>query len=84
MTKKPDSPDAVTGAGTGPEPIAGVSARQAFTVRLPGFISNDDVLGLGDAVARAAAGIGFRSCGGCARRAAQLNQWIHFAGRRQG
>jgi hypothetical protein len=46
-----------------------------FKVRLPGFVSDTEI-GLGDLVSRAAASVSIRPCGGCARRAAALNQWI--------
>jgi hypothetical protein len=50
--------------------------------RLPGFINDDDV-GLGDAIKRATSYIGIKPCGGCGRRAAALNQWFVFSGRRK-
>lgn len=53
---------------------------QAF--RLPGFINDDDV-GLGDAITRVTSYIGIKPCGGCGRRAAALNQWFVFSGRRK-
>jgi hypothetical protein len=53
---------------------------QPFRVRLPGFVA-DDTVGLGDAIARATARIGFRPCDGCHRRAAALNRWLVFTGR---
>ena len=51
-------------------------------LRLPGFI-NDDEVGLGDAIKRATSYIGIKPCGGCGRRAAALNQWFFFSGRRK-
>ena len=51
-------------------------------LRLPGFINDDDV-GLGDAIKRATSYIGIKPCGGCGRRAAALNQWLVFSGRRK-
>ena len=56
---------------------------KAFTVRLPGFVA-DHAIGLGDVVSRVATRVGFTACGGCTRRAAQMNQWISFTGRRSG
>jgi hypothetical protein len=56
-------------------------ARQPHRVRLPGFISDEDI-GLGDVVKRATYAIGIRACGGCERRAAALNRWMVFSGRR--
>ena len=49
----------------------------AHRVRLPGFITEDQV-GLGDALKRATTWLGIRRCGGCERRAAALNRWIAF------
>ena len=51
-------------------------------VRLPGFISEDEV-GLGDVIKRATYAVGLKPCGGCERRAATLNRWISFSSRRQ-
>jgi hypothetical protein len=51
-------------------------------VRLPGFVG-DEPVGLGDAVKRATSRVGIRPCGGCAKRAAALNRWVEFTGRRQ-
>ena len=51
-------------------------------LRLPGFI-NDDEIGLGDVIQRAASYVGIKPCGGCGRRAAALNQWFVFSGRRK-
>jgi hypothetical protein len=50
-------------------------------VRLPGFVSDEDV-GLGDVVKRATSTFGIRPCGGCERRAAALNRWLVFHSRR--
>lgn len=49
-------------------------------VRLPGFVSEDT--GLGDVISRAAQTLGIPRCGGCARRAVALNQWLVFKARR--
>ncbi|PWT83298.1 MAG: hypothetical protein C5B57_07145 [Blastocatellia bacterium] len=51
--------------------------RPAHRVRLPGFISDENI-GLGDAIQRATSYIGLRPCGGCKRRAAVLNRWLVF------
>jgi hypothetical protein len=53
-------------------------ARQPFRVRLPGFLEDEEV-GLGEVIRRATSIAGVRPCGGCARRAAQLDQWLVFA-----
>jgi len=55
--------------------------RQPYRVRLPGFISGEDV-GLGDVIKRATSAVGIRPCGSCERHAATLNRWITFSGRR--
>ncbi len=54
---------------------------QPYRVRLPGFISEEQV-GLGDTIKRATSAVGIRPCGGCARRATALNRWMVFFGRR--
>ena len=51
--------------------------RSPYRVRLPGFAADRSV-GLGDAVSGVARALGFRPCGGCARRAAALNRWVVF------
>jgi hypothetical protein len=56
------------------------SERQAYRVRLPGFIVDEDI-GLGDAIKNVTYALGIRSCGGCERRAAALNRWFVFSGR---
>jgi hypothetical protein len=55
--------------------------RKHYRFRLPGFVSDEDV-GLGDAIKRATSTVGIRPCGGCDRRAAALNRWFAFSGRR--
>jgi hypothetical protein len=52
-----------------------------YQVRLPGF-GADTSVGLGDAIKRATASVGVRPCGGCRQRAAALNRWVGFTGRR--
>jgi hypothetical protein len=52
--------------------------RAPYRVRLPGFISDNDV-GLGDVIKRATYAVGIKPCGGCARRAATLNRWMVFS-----
>ena len=52
-----------------------------YRVRLPGFITNQDI-GLGQAVKRATSAMGFRTCAGCQRRAAALDRWVVFSGPR--
>lgn len=55
--------------------------REPYRVRLPGFISDQEV-GLGDVIKRATRAIGVKPCGGCQRRAAVLNRWMVFSGKR--
>jgi hypothetical protein len=50
-------------------------------VRIPGFITDEDI-GLGDIIKRATSAAGIKPCGGCERRAATLNHWFTFSGRR--
>jgi hypothetical protein len=57
------------------------SERKPRRVRLPGFVTDEDV-GLGDAIKRTTSTVGIRPCGGCERRAAALNRWLVFSGRR--
>jgi hypothetical protein len=54
---------------------------EPYRVRLPGFILEEDV-GLGDALKRMTSTFGLKPCGGCDRRAAQLNAWFVFSGLR--
>ena len=70
MTNEEEIPD---------EPATG-SRFQPFRVRLPGFVSDEDI-GLGEVIKRATASLGIRPCDGCARRAAALNRWMVFSGR---
>jgi hypothetical protein len=55
--------------------------REPYRVRIPGFINDKDI-GLGDFLKRTTYAIGIKPCGGCARRAAALNRWMVFSGRR--
>ena len=55
--------------------------RKPYRVRLPGFISDEDI-GLGDVIKRATYAIGVKPCGGCQRRATVLNRWMVFSGKR--
>jgi len=51
--------------------------RPPREIRLPGFIREE--VGLGDVIKRATSTLGVRPCGGCSRRAAQLNRRIVFS-----
>jgi hypothetical protein len=63
-----------------------ISARKApqsrepgpYRVRLPGFVSDEQEVGLGDVITRATYRVGIRPCTGCGQRAAALNRWIVF------
>ena len=46
-------------------------------VRLPGFLIEEEI-GLGDALKQVTSAMGIKPCGGCEKRAATLNRWIHF------
>jgi hypothetical protein len=56
--------------------------RKPYRVRLPGFISGEEV-GLGEVIKRATYVVGIKPCSGCARRAAALNRWLAFSGPRR-
>lgn len=53
------------------------SPGQPHPVRLPGFLIEEEI-GLGDAIKRVTYAMGIKPCGGCERRAAALNRWVHF------
>ena len=57
------------------------SERQPYRVRLPGFITDEDI-GLGDVIKRATFAVGIRPCGSCEQRAVALNRWLTFSDRR--
>jgi hypothetical protein len=56
----------------------GNEERKPHQVRMPGFIMNDDEVGLGDVVKRVTYAMGIKPCGGCEGRAASLNKWMVF------
>ena len=47
-------------------------------VRLPGFLIEEEI-GLGDAIKQVTYVMGIKPCGGCEKRAAALNRWMHFS-----
>ena len=53
-------------------------APHPHRVRLPGFLIDEEI-GLGDAIKRVTYAMGIKPCGGCEKRAAALNQWMHFS-----
>jgi hypothetical protein len=55
-----------------------VEEQPAHRSRLPGFIMNEDEIGLGDVVKRIAYAFGIKPCGGCEKRAEALNRWTVF------
>lgn len=55
-------------------------ASEPFRVRLPGFISDEDI-GLGDVIKRATSAVGIKPCTGCERRAVSLNNMFVFYGK---
>jgi len=55
--------------------------RPRVQVRLPGFVT-DEAVGLGDVIKRVTYAVGVKPCGGCEHRAAALNRWLGFSGRR--
>ncbi len=57
------------------------SERQPYRVHLPGFITDEEI-GLGDVIKYATSAVGIRPCDDCAKRAAMLNRWLVFYGRR--
>ncbi len=61
---------------------AKLTKQTSYHVRLPSFIVEEEV-GLGDVIKRATSLIGIKPCNRCSKRAASLNQWITFSGRRQ-
>jgi hypothetical protein len=65
---------------SGAETDATQAGRHPYRVRLPGFVS-DQQIGLGEAIQRATYALGIKPCGGCAQRAATLNRWLVFTRR---
>jgi hypothetical protein len=57
--------------------ITGEGTQGPLRMRLPGFISDEDV-GLGDFIMRTTSYVGIKPCGGCERRAATFNRWLLF------
>jgi hypothetical protein len=51
---------------------------QPYRVRLPGFLIEEEI-GLGDAIKRVTYAMGIKPCGGCQKRAATLNRWMHLS-----
>lgn len=47
-------------------------------VRLPGFLIEEEI-GMGDVIKRVTYALGVKPCGGCEKRAAALNRWMHFS-----
>jgi hypothetical protein len=58
------------------------TSSRPYRVHLPGFVTDEDI-GLGEVIKRATYRIGIKPCGGCEGRAAALNRWFVFTGRRR-
>ena len=58
----------------------GKRERQPYRVRLPGFVSDDDI-GLGDLLKRVTYAVGIKPCGGCAS-CGRANRRMVFSGKR--
>jgi hypothetical protein len=54
------------------------SQRSTHRVRLPEFLI-DEEMGLGELIKRTTYAMGIKTCGGCEKRAAALNRWVHFS-----
>ena len=52
-----------------------------YRVQLPGFLVNEEDIGIGDMIKRVTSAVGIKPCGDCLRRASALNQWVVFKGR---
>ena len=61
--------------------MANKPERQPYRVRLPGFITEEEI-GLGDVIKRVTSTFGIPPCDGCAQHAAILNRWMVFSNRR--
>lgn len=55
--------------------------QSIYRMRLPGFLVETEI-GLGDVIKRATSAMGIKPCGSCEQRAAALNRWMMFSGRR--
>lgn len=62
------------------ESVADTGKQAAHRVRLPGFITDEEI-GLGDAIKHAATYFRMKPCGGCEGRGAALNRWLAFTPR---
>lgn len=60
----------------------GPNEHRRYRARLPGFIGDEEV-GLGNVIKRVTSVFGIRPCSACERRAATLNHWLVFTGRRK-
>jgi hypothetical protein len=72
------------GAVSDQQPAGGKRAgsrSEPHRTRIPGFDADTEV-GLGDVIKRAASLAGLRQCRSCGERAARLNRWMVFSGRR--
>jgi hypothetical protein len=67
------------GTDDGPTGVEAEARTAPTRIRLPGFLIEDDEIGLGDVIQRAAYRVGLPSCGGCGQRAVALNRWVIFS-----
>ncbi len=58
---------------------AEITEHKPRTLRLPGFLVDDDEIGLGDLIKKATSAMGIKPCAGCEERAASLNKWVHVS-----
>ncbi len=54
------------------------SQGSRYTVRLPGFVRDDEEVGLGDVIKRAGSLVGIAPCSGCVKRAETMNGLLSF------
>jgi hypothetical protein len=59
----------------------GTTAGQPHRIQVPGFVTGQEV-GLGDVIKRVTRAVGIKPCNGCQRRAAALNRYVVFTGRK--
>jgi hypothetical protein len=53
--------------------------QSVHRVRLPGFLVEEEEIGLGDVIKKTTYAMGINPCSGCEKRAAALNRWMTFS-----
>ncbi|MDQ3765598.1 MAG: hypothetical protein M3460_30485 [Actinomycetota bacterium] len=53
--------------------------KEPHRIRIPQFLTDGEEVGLGDVVKKATSIVGIQPCGGCSKRARQLNNWMVFS-----